>query len=365
MSPRRASRREASATAGTRSGRRFSARRASAKRADGIRRLPLQCDRRFEDGALTLRGWGVDRMRLEIGLDGRERAFPIGLRGAVFEHRGAGPGQRRDAMRFRCKMMRGIMIAATPRLDMQSAQSEKPGFGSRHHLVESGLGGGAILRELRGLRAQQQRQRLFRQVAAGLVGRFAREPHVAGARRENAAGKRRIALVASARLARQRHQRGNAEDETQDRPQDRNRERAEENHAEPDKQRRLDPVALPGEDDVARTIGKPGKPKRDRREDGEENENADHDLSHSHDRGLARRAIASLARLCAALSAAMRASNARAQSCERALAGSGSFVQRSCARLRSPRSRAAWICEASAAGSLPCFFAGGADTHQI
>src|SRR5512133_2241021 len=258
-------------------------------------------------------------------------------------------------MRLRRVMMCRVMIAAPARFDMQAAQPKKPRLRTRHHLVERGFCRGAILRALRGLRAQQKRQRLFRQMTVRLVGGCPRQTHVAGTGSENAARQGRIALVAAACLARQRHQRGNAEDEAQDRPENRDSNCAQKHDAETDEKRGLDAIALPGEHDVAGAIGEPGEAESDSRKDGKKDEDADHDLSHSHDRGLARRAIDSLASACAALSAATRASSARPKSAARALARSGSFVHRSCARATSPRSSAAWICEATAAGSLPGF----------
>jgi hypothetical protein len=50
----------------------------------------------------------------------------------------------------------GVVIAAAARFDMEATQAEEARLGPRHHLVERGFRGGAILRELGGLRAQKQ-----------------------------------------------------------------------------------------------------------------------------------------------------------------------------------------------------------------
>ena len=99
------------------------------------------------------------------------------------------------------------------------------------HLAERGDRAGAVAGELRRLRAQQFGQRLVAQKLARFGGVPARRARVARADRDHAARKRGVALFASARLGRERHQRGQAENETDDAPGERQQDRQPHNDA--------------------------------------------------------------------------------------------------------------------------------------
>ena len=202
-------------------GRAFGGRRRKFQRALGVGELALLGDRRFQHGAFALRGRRVDRLGPRIGFDGRKRAFPVGLRGLLRNHGLARPRQRGDAMRLAREMIRGIVVAAPLRLDVQAAQTQKFRLFALGHGGEGRLGGHTIAIELRDLRIEQHRQRLARQMARRLIRRLARGPRIARARSHHATRQRVIALATTTRVARIVENGRHAEDQPQRAPKNR------------------------------------------------------------------------------------------------------------------------------------------------
>jgi len=83
------------------------------------------------------------------------------------------PGERRDLMGFLGEMMGGFRIAAPLRFDMQAAQTKQPRGRPFDHFGEDEIRRGAVARELRRLRLQEQSERLVGEMFGGLHRRFA------------------------------------------------------------------------------------------------------------------------------------------------------------------------------------------------
>ena len=77
-------------------------------------------------------------------------------------------------------------------------QAEQLGVVARRHGVKRALGRGAIARELRGLRAEQERERLARRDAAASSANSLGGAHIARANRDQPARDREVAAHAAA-----------------------------------------------------------------------------------------------------------------------------------------------------------------------
>ena len=144
------------------------------------------------------------------------------------------------------------------------------------HGAEGALGGGAVAGHLRRLRGEQQRQRIAGRQPRRLIGGFARDAQIAGADRDQAAGDGEIALHGAAMAEEQRHLLGRAQDAAHDRPQQHDDEHERRHGERRHHQRGLDPVAHPGDGDVARPVGDPDKARRDDRDREQEQDDTDH-----------------------------------------------------------------------------------------
>ena len=135
----------------------------------------------LQHGAPAIGGRRVEQLRGSIRFDGRERARPVAVRGAVFEHRLRRPWQGGVFVGPRGVGERRLVIAGPARLDMQPAQAERLGRRMFEHLVERRDGARAVARKLRGLRAKELGQRLLGEELA----RFARRAVSPPAHRPN------------------------------------------------------------------------------------------------------------------------------------------------------------------------------------
>ncbi len=85
--------------------------------------------RGFQRGAPADRGRPVDQVRGGVGFDDRQRASPVGMLGAIVEHRLRRPRQRGVLVGAARIIERRGMIASPARLDVQAAQAKGVGFG--------------------------------------------------------------------------------------------------------------------------------------------------------------------------------------------------------------------------------------------
>ena len=116
------------------------------------------------------------------------------------------------------------MIAAAPRLKMQTAQAKAMRLVIIEHRIERGDGAPCIAGKLRRLRLQEFGHRLVPDEPAGLGGVLGRGLGVACADRDHAARQRAKTLLALARPRADRNQRRDTENEAQHGPHDRQRD---------------------------------------------------------------------------------------------------------------------------------------------
>ena len=90
---------------------------------------------------------------------------------------------------------RRVVVVAAPRFEEQAAHAEQLGLGTVEHGLEGAPRRVAVAFELGGLRPEQRRQRLARQIAAGDAGIALRQRAVADADGEQPARQRVIALL--------------------------------------------------------------------------------------------------------------------------------------------------------------------------
>src|SRR5438093_7763571 len=115
----------------------------------------------------------IDQPRAQMGIEHFERALPICRPAAKLEYRLPCPGQARRGFRGSLGEMPGRAEIFTPlRLDIETTQTEQPGVAIPRHLPKGGFGARPIACELRGLRLEQQRERLI----LGETPRLLREP---------------------------------------------------------------------------------------------------------------------------------------------------------------------------------------------
>ena len=127
----------------------------------------------------------VPSERARIGLEQSERAGPIAILAARFQHGAARPAERRRGARgFLGISPRADRIVAAMRFDEQPMQAERLGVGAACHGAEGALGALAVARELRRLCVQQQRERLGGREPVDRGGVFLRGRDVAGADRD-------------------------------------------------------------------------------------------------------------------------------------------------------------------------------------
>ena len=187
------------------------------------------------------------------------------------------PGKLRvERHRALGEMPRSVDFAFALRLEEEAAQAELLGIGGGEHRFEDAPRRRAVAGKLRGLRAQEMRQRLVRQRLA----RLDRGAHggraVAGAERDHAARQGvEPELLAALRQYGPDHG-GALPDVADERPDD---ERGDDERKQQDdgaKDARLDHVALPVDGKLARTVGEPGEPAGDERHRDEEADQAQH-----------------------------------------------------------------------------------------
>ena len=147
---------------------------------------------------------------------------------------------------------------------IQPAQAEQPRVGALRHGAERLLGAGAVAIELRGLRAQQQRQRLARQALLGVRGIALRGARVAGADRDQPARDRLIALAPLAFAQRERKQL--AASATAKRTSDHSTTAAiatDADRHDGDHHRGVGAIAEPGDRDLPGPVGEPHDAERE------------------------------------------------------------------------------------------------------
>jgi len=105
-----------------------------------------------------------------------------------------------------------MRIVAPARLDVEAVQAEQPGIAAPRHRFKRARGAGAIAGKLRGLRSQEQRERLVRRDALRLFGKFARGARVARTNRDQPLRYREIAAHAASRAQVTCDQVGRADD---------------------------------------------------------------------------------------------------------------------------------------------------------
>ena len=195
----------------------------------------------------------------------------------IVEHRLPGPCQRRlNLDRLLRHQPRSMHIVAALRFDIKSAQAQQLGIGTRAHGAESLFGGAAVAGHLRRLGRQQQSERFARRQPRRLVRGFARDAHVAGADRDQAARDRQIAFHGAAMPEEQRHLFGRTQDAANDRPDEHHNKDQRRDGERRDHQGRFRAVAHPRDDDVARPVGKPDEAYGDRRDRNQKKNDADH-----------------------------------------------------------------------------------------
>ena len=186
----------------------------------------------------------VDEPVLLVALERPERADPVAGRAAQLQHCLPGPGQRRRAPGcfLRISQRRGGVVAAL-RLDEQPAQPEDLGVGSPRHGAERFLRRRAVAVKLRGLRRQQQRERLVGREAVDLAGELARSAHVARSDRNKPSGNGGVAAGAAPLAEGQREKVGRAQQRAEQRPQHDRHHRHRDHGAGQHDHRSVDPPA--------------------------------------------------------------------------------------------------------------------------
>ena len=259
-----------------------------------------------QHGALAPVCVAVDHAGRAMAFEDRERALPVARRAAEFEHRLSGPGQRR-------RILGGLLggeprrdrIVAALRLDIEPAQAEQPRILTLRHGAERVLGARAVAIELRGLRAQQQRERRARQALLGIRGVALRGARIARADRDQPARDRIVAPAALALAHGERKQLRRAQQETEQRPQQDRRDRDREDRHHGHHHGGVGAVAEPGDGDLPGPVGEPHDAERKQSCRDEEDENADHARIAPHGAALPSVPTASSASLRAAASAAI------------------------------------------------------------
>ena len=133
-----------------------------------------------QHGAASLGHRLVDQAVAATDRKGVERALPVAGMALQIEqrlHRPAELGvERQGTLR---ELPRGLRLAFALRLEEQAAQAELLGIARGQHRLEDAARGGAIAGQLRGLGAQQMRERLVGQGLARLAGVTGGERRVA------------------------------------------------------------------------------------------------------------------------------------------------------------------------------------------
>src|SRR5262245_25193412 len=230
-----------------------------------------------EHRALAAIGALVDEAASHVALEPVERAAPVAGGAAKLERRLPGPHRHRGVLgRLLGIAERGGVVVAALRLHEQAVQAEHAGVVAVRHLLEGRDRRVAIARELRGLGAQQQGERLARRDARGLGGEFLGGARVAGADGDQPPRYRAISAHAAPDAQVARDVIWRAQDRAQDRPRNHARRRDCRDRRDEHHDRGVDAPALPGDGDVARPLGEPHRAEREQRDDDEINEEADY-----------------------------------------------------------------------------------------
>ena len=206
-----------------------------------------------------------------------ERAAPIAVGAAGFEHRIARPGGgRRDADRLAGIFAGGIRVATPARFDEEAAQTKNAGFVLVHHFGEGGFGGGAVARDLGGLCLQQQGQGLAPEKPFGLARIATRRDRIAGADRHHAARDGLVALGPAAGAGREGQARGKLKERGDSSPQERQPKSDGDQRDRCCGNRSPDFITTEGHQNGAGTIGQPDGAEGRDAEETDENESAPH-----------------------------------------------------------------------------------------
>ena len=140
----------------------------------------------------------VDQAAGVIAIQHIQRAVPVAGRAPQLQHRLTGPARGRTVgSRFLRAGLRGPDVATPPCFDEQAVQADKLGVGPARHGTERFVGGRTIAGKLRGLRREQQRQRLGGGDPARLGGELAGNAQIAGADSDQPFGNGLIAAHAA------------------------------------------------------------------------------------------------------------------------------------------------------------------------
>ena len=144
--------------------------------------------RRQQHRALTAIGLLVERAL--AAFQQRQRAGPITGRAAEFEHRLAGPAERRIIpRRLLGKRMRADMIGAALSLNEETVEAERFRVGAACHGSKGSISRFTIAGKLRRLCAEQERERFGRRNTLYFGGVFARRGKIAGTNCDRDRGK--------------------------------------------------------------------------------------------------------------------------------------------------------------------------------
>ena len=234
----------------------------------------FQRARRQQHAALPPPRGLVDQAGCEVVVEDRQRAGPVALGAAKSQHGLRRPGRSRRKFYglFGDRRRREGIVGAL-RFDEQPAQAEQPCILALGHGAEGALRAFAVAVELRGLRVQQQRQRIVRGMAPRDVGVRAGGAGIAVADREQPLRDGVPAPRMTPLVARAANPLRGAPEPAQDRP---GQHRRDDDHAEREhehRQRCMDFPNAPRQRDIAALVGDPRSARRcERDQDKKQND---------------------------------------------------------------------------------------------
>ena len=214
-------------------------------------------------------GVAVEEPAAIVALERFEGARPVAVGAMEIERRLAGPGERRRRLGgLLGEAARRHRVVAALRLDEEPAQPEQLRLRLIRHGAKRRIGAVARTGQLRGLRLQQQRQRLVGGMPRRLVGVLERGAQIAGADGDEAPGDGVMAPGGTPLRRPPRQPRRRVHEIDEERP--RNQRRADDGEDAPDQygERGIGVIAEPIYGDLARPVGEPSR--RESQPDGDE-----------------------------------------------------------------------------------------------